>query len=670
MAEKQVKEAKSSQENGGGKERQTVKLPGLSAEVKTGRDPRRTPSAAAGSARQLAGSSPSAELDDNLTNMGMRSPLVDPGLPAQPFFPMPMWANPMFMGPGTLGMPQLSDWESVEAEVTSSDEDGDGLSLGAPHQPEGEDDVDMVDLSGAVNIGHDDEDGGEEVSGPVVDVTNDIWDKGRNPKTMKTLFEKYPRPSNVACHKVDLNEQVIAAIPKFARARDLRLRAVQGLIARACVPAVRIVDALYSKNASLSPQEQTNLAIESAAPWLRRQTAASTSFVESYWRAPCKNATSPCATKPPQGPTKLLFGENLAERVKEANTTSSLMGNSNRNSSRGRGHGMFGQRRYQPYAPYYGGYQQGYGYGGYHQGAQQRWGKPFLGESVQQSCYELNEKSRPYSNGTCSTNANNVMFSASRPEEPGRALMGPQGQQGEREIGDDSGPHDNQEMVGECKSKINVSKWGDKFIAGRVSQCVDSWAKITSDQQILSNIRGYKLDFNEPPHQSWSLPEIRFSDKEKHFVRNEITELLTKQVLKKAKHTQGEFVSNIFLREKREKGKYRMILNLKHLNKYVDKINFKMDTLQTTLALITPGCTFLSFDFSDAYYSCSVFSSPPPPHRKFLRFTFENQLYEFTCLPNGLSPAPRFFTKIMKVALAHLRERDHNFWLPGWQHSD
>ena len=253
MAEKQVKEAKSSQENGGGKERQTVKLPGLSAEVKTGRDPRRTPSAAAGSARQLAGSSPSAELDDNRTNMGMRSPLVDPGLPAQPFFPMPMWANLMFMGPGTLGMPQLSDWESAEAEVTSSDEDGDGLFLGAPHQPEGEDHVDMVDLGGAVNISHDDEDGGEEVSGPVTDVTNDIWDKGRNPKTMKTLFEKYPRPSNVACHKVDLNEQVTAAIPKFARARDLRLQDVQGLIAPACVPAVRIVDALYSKNASLSP---------------------------------------------------------------------------------------------------------------------------------------------------------------------------------------------------------------------------------------------------------------------------------------------------------------------------------------------------------------------------------------------------------------------------------
>ena len=114
----------------------------------------------------------------------------------------------------------------------------------------------------------------------------------------------------------------------------------------------------------------------------------------------------------------------------------------------------------------------------------------------------------------------------------------------------------------------------------------------------------------------------------------------------------GEFISNIFLREKKEKGKYRLILNLKHLNKFTEKLHFKMDTLLTTLALVTPGCTFMSFDFSDAYYSCSIF----PPHRKFLRFSFEGKLCEFTCLPNGLSSAPRFFTKISKVALTQLRK--------------
>ena len=72
----------------------------------------------------------------------------------------------------------------------------------------------------------------------------------------------------------------------------------------------------------------------------------------------------------------------------------------------------------------------------------------------------------------------------------------------------------------------------------------------------------------------------------------------------------------------------------------------------STLALITPGCFSLSFDFSDTYYSCGVF----PAHKKYLRFLFEGVLYEFTCLPNGLTSAPGFFTKIMEVALSHLRK--------------
>ena len=34
---------------------------------------------------------------------------------------------------------------------------------------------------------------------------------------------------------------------------------------------------------------------------------------------------------------------------------------------------------------------------------------------------------------------------------------------------------------------------------------------------------------------------------------------------------------------------------------------------------------------------------------------FEGTLYEFTCLPNGLSSGPRIFTKVMRAALTHLR---------------
>ena len=201
-------------------------------------------------------------------------------------------------------------------------------------------------------------------------------------------------------------------------------------------------------------------------------------------------------------------------------------------------------------------------------------------------------------------------------------------------------------------SVIDLNKWGSEFEAGRISSCVDEWAKITSDPAILSHVRGIKLEFDgDPPIQFWPMPEIKFSAQELEFVHQEIANLLSKKVIVKATHCEGEFISNIFLVEKKDPGKYRMILNLKHLNKFTKKLHFKMETLLTTLALITPGAYLMSFDFQDAYYSCSIFE----PHRKYLRFMFDGQLYEFCALPNGLSSGPRIFTKLVKVALTHLR---------------
>ena len=42
-------------------------------------------------------------------------------------------------------------------------------------------------------------------------------------------------------------------------------------------------------------------------------------------------------------------------------------------------------------------------------------------------------------------------------------------------------------------------------------------------------------------------------------------------------------------------------------------------------------------------------------HRKYLKFRWKGVLYHYTCLPNGLCSAPRFFTKLFKPVLSHLR---------------
>ena len=60
-----------------------------------------------------------------------------------------------------------------------------------------------------------------------------------------------------------------------------------------------------------------------------------------------------------------------------------------------------------------------------------------------------------------------------------------------------------------------------------------------------------------------------------------------------------------------------------------------------------------SIDLQDAYYSVPIHDKS----RKYLKFMWQEQLFQFTALPNGLSSAPRLFTKIMKPVFAKLRQQ-------------
>ena len=43
-------------------------------------------------------------------------------------------------------------------------------------------------------------------------------------------------------------------------------------------------------------------------------------------------------------------------------------------------------------------------------------------------------------------------------------------------------------------------------------------------------------------------------------------------------------------------------------------------------------------------------------HQKILRFQWKGNVYEFLCLCFGLGPAPRIFTKLLKIPIAVLRQ--------------
>ena len=180
----------------------------------------------------------------------------------------------------------------------------------------------------------------------------------------------------------------------------------------------------------------------------------------------------------------------------------------------------------------------------------------------------------------------------------------------------------------------------------------EQWYSLTSDPRIINTIKGVLIDFDSVVIQARAPRPITFSADEQLAVDHELGKLLSKRVIQRAEHAPDQFLSNIFLREKRD-GTHRIILNLKALNEDVQYHHFKMDTLKSALELVSKDCFFCSIDFKDAFYSLRVH----PSHRKYLRFIWKGELYQFRCLVMGLSEAPRKFTKIVKVMLSELRKQ-------------
>lgn len=123
-----------------------------------------------------------------------------------------------------------------------------------------------------------------------------------------------------------------------------------------------------------------------------------------------------------------------------------------------------------------------------------------------------------------------------------------------------------------------------------------------------------RLDFIDDPHQS-NYQVCNFSDSEKVIIDKEIDKLLQKKVISLSNSERSEFISSIITREKKD-GSFRMILNLKKLNKIIEYKHFKMESLQEVIESIVPGCYMASVDLKDAFFTIPIYKYD----RKFLKF--------------------------------------------------
>ena len=197
----------------------------------------------------------------------------------------------------------------------------------------------------------------------------------------------------------------------------------------------------------------------------------------------------------------------------------------------------------------------------------------------------------------------------------------------------------------------NLHALKEKFKAGQTRHNIEEWKNITSDENILNHVLGVEIVFTDFIPEGGEF-ESKFSNEESKEIDIEINELLKKGVITVCERKDGDFVSPIFTRPKKD-GKVRLILNLKKLNKSVEYHHFKMETLKQALTLITEGCWFASLDLKEAYFSIHI----KEESQEFLKFIWKGQLYKFTVFPNGLACCPRIFTKILKPVMAYLHQK-------------
>lgn len=191
------------------------------------------------------------------------------------------------------------------------------------------------------------------------------------------------------------------------------------------------------------------------------------------------------------------------------------------------------------------------------------------------------------------------------------------------------------------------------FKAGRINSFLSEWKTITTDVNILDIVKGCKIEFNRgPPFQLRVPRSLKISYRESEFIKTEVSRLLEKGVIIPTQHEKGEFLSSIFVTPKND-GSYRLILNLKSFNKHIAYHHFKMESLHYVIQIMKKDCYMASVDLRDAYYSVRIHEN----YQKYLKFSFNNQLFQFTCLPNGLACAPRLFTKLLKPVYCTLRSR-------------
>ena len=165
---------------------------------------------------------------------------------------------------------------------------------------------------------------------------------------------------------------------------------------------------------------------------------------------------------------------------------------------------------------------------------------------------------------------------------------------------------------------------------------------------------GYRVPFKDSPpplsRTPVSFPTYRAGSPRAQALRQEVEGMLAKGALEIARDPGPGFYSRLFLVEKATGG-WRPVIDLSHLNDFVQLTPFKMETVASVLLSVREGDFLASLDLKDVQIPIHGSS------RKLLRFMSEGTVYQFRALCFGLSTAPQVFTRVFAAVSAWAHSR-------------
>ena len=197
-------------------------------------------------------------------------------------------------------------------------------------------------------------------------------------------------------------------------------------------------------------------------------------------------------------------------------------------------------------------------------------------------------------------------------------------------------------------------------VGGCLARFLDVWKRIDADAWSINVLQhGYAPSFAKarpPLTRNWRRHESASTPEKSAMLQISVEEMLVKDAVEivKDKDSLG-FYSHMFLVVKKN-GKFRPVINLRELNNTLDVPSFKMETVATVSAAVTPGDWAISLDLTDGYFHVPMADW----FRKYLRFVVNGVVYQFKALPFGLATAPRVFTKILSPPTVYL----HSLGIP------